>query len=73
MWMSSLGRSSRSWLCTDWVLEIFLDTSRSRSSMFMKSMLPPKFSWYVPLELHAAVLEQLGQHAVHDRGARPGS
>ena len=30
---------------TDWVLEIFFDTSRSRSSMFMKSMLPPKLSW----------------------------
>jgi hypothetical protein len=32
-------------LVTDCVLEIFLDFRRSRSSMFMKSMLPPKFSW----------------------------
>src|SRR5215469_9242411 len=32
---------------TDWVLEIFLDWRRLRSSMFMKSMLPPKLSWYV--------------------------
>ena len=32
---------------TDWVLEIFFDTRRLRSSMFMKSMLPPKLSWYV--------------------------
>jgi hypothetical protein len=30
---------------TDWVLEIFFDWSRLRSSMFMKSMLPPKLSW----------------------------
>ena len=35
------------WLVTDCVLEIFLDLSRLRSSMFMKSMFPPKFSWYV--------------------------
>ena len=35
------------WLVTDCVFEIFFDFSRSRSSMFMKSMLPPKFSWYV--------------------------
>src|SRR5258708_22056551 len=32
---------------TAWVLEIFLDSSRSRSSMFMKSMLPPTFSCMV--------------------------
>ena len=30
---------------TDCVFEIFLDSRRSRSSMFMKSMLPPTFSW----------------------------
>ena len=30
---------------TDCVLEIFLDSRRSRSSMFMKSMLPPTLSW----------------------------
>src|SRR5690606_34364792 len=29
------------WEVTDWVLEIFLDSRRSRSSMFLKSMLPP--------------------------------
>jgi len=29
------------------VLEIFLDSRRSRCSMFLKSMLPPTFSWYV--------------------------
>ena len=29
------------------VFEIFFDSSRSRSSMFMKSELPPKFSWKV--------------------------
>ena len=39
--------SSRSCEVTDWVLEIFLDSRRSRSSMFMKSMLPPTLSWYV--------------------------
>ena len=32
---------------TAWVLEIFLDSRRSRSSMFLKSMLPPTLSWYV--------------------------
>ncbi len=32
---------------TDCVFEIFFDFSRFRSSMFMKSMFPPKFSWYV--------------------------
>ena len=32
---------------TDCVLEIFLDSRRSRSSMFLKSMLPPTLSWYV--------------------------
>lgn len=32
---------------TDWVFEIFFETRRLRSSMFMKSMLPPKLSWYV--------------------------
>ena len=35
------------WEVTDWVFEIFFETSRLRSSMFMKSMLPPKLSWYV--------------------------
>ena len=35
------------WLVTDCVFEIFFDSRRSRSSMFLKSMLPPKFSWYV--------------------------
>ena len=29
---------------TDCVFEIFLDSRRSRSSMFMKSMLPPTLS-----------------------------
>ena len=33
------------WEVTAWVLEIFFDWSLLRSSMFMKSMLPPKFSW----------------------------
>src|SRR6476469_3627118 len=32
---------------TAWVLETFLDSRRSRSSMFLKSMLPPTLSWYV--------------------------
>ncbi|SKY01259.1 Uncharacterised protein [Mycobacteroides abscessus subsp. abscessus] len=30
---------------TAWVLETFLDSRRSRSSMFLKSMLPPTLSW----------------------------
>ncbi len=30
---------------TDCVLETFFDCSRLRSSMFMKSMFPPKLSW----------------------------
>ncbi len=45
MWIRSLSSGVSSWDCTDCVLEIFFDVSRSRSSMFMKSMLPPKFSW----------------------------
>ena len=52
------------WLVTDWVFEIFLDCRRSRSSMFLKSMLPPKLSWYVWSIASAAVLEQAGEHAV---------
>ncbi|CFR73058.1 Uncharacterised protein [Mycobacterium tuberculosis] len=32
---------------TAWVLEIFLDSSRSRSSMLRKSMLPPTLSCMV--------------------------
>ena len=35
------------WEVTDCVLEIFFDCSLDRSSMFMKSMFPPKLSWYV--------------------------
>ena len=48
MWTSS-GPSVECWiwLVTAWVFEIFLDSSRSRSSMFLKSMLPPTLSWYV--------------------------
>ena len=57
------------WLVTDCVFEIFFDSSRSRSSMFLKSMLPPKLSWYVWSMRDAAVLEQAGEHAVHDGGA----
>ncbi len=34
-------------LVTAEVLLIFLDSRRSRSSMLRKSVLPPKFSWYV--------------------------
>ena len=45
MWMLSLSSGSSSCDCTDCVFEIFFETRRSRSSMFMKSMLPPKFSW----------------------------
>ena len=59
---------SRSGICevTDCVLLIFFDSSRSRSSMFMKSMLPPTLSCIGALQLDAAVLEQLGEHAVGD-------
>ena len=39
--------SRSTWLVTDWVLEIFLDSRRSRSSMFLKSMLPPTLSCIV--------------------------
>ena len=42
---SEPANSDSSWLVTAWVLEIFLDSSRSRSSMFRKSVLPPKLSW----------------------------
>ena len=45
MWMFCLSSFLRICDWTDWVFETFLDVRRSRSSMFMKSMLPPKFSW----------------------------
>ena len=45
MWMFCLSSFLRICDCTDCVFETFLDVRRSRSSMFMKSMLPPKFSW----------------------------
>ena len=32
---------------TDWVLDTFFEDRRSRSSMFLKSVLPPKLSWNV--------------------------
>ncbi len=43
-WMSSGSRATSSWLVTACVFEIFFDSSRSRSSMLRKSVLPPKFS-----------------------------
>ena len=43
---------------TAFVFEIFFDSSRSRSSMFRKSELPPKFSWYRAVEVDAALAEQ---------------
>ena len=45
MWTSSAAIPLSSWLVTAWVLEIFFDSNRSRSSMFLKSMLPPTLSW----------------------------
>lgn len=45
MWMSWSGNLVLSWDCTASVLEIFLDFSRSLSSMFKKSVFPPTFSW----------------------------
>jgi hypothetical protein len=45
MWTDSASMGWSSWLVTDWVLETFLEARRERSSMFLKSMLPPKFSW----------------------------
>ncbi len=45
---TSLARISCGTLdVTAWVLEIFLDSSRERSSMFLKSIFPPTLSWYV--------------------------
>ena len=41
----SAASGTSSWLVTAWVFEIFFDSSRSRSSMFWKSVLPPKLSW----------------------------
>ena len=32
------------WLVTAWVFDTFFDSSRSRSSMFLKSMFPPTLS-----------------------------
>ena len=45
MWTSRSLMPASIWLVTDWVFDFFLDFSRDRSSMFMKSMFPPKFSW----------------------------
>ena len=47
MWMSSGAMSKLSWLVTAFVLLIFFDSRRSRSSMFLKSMLPPTLSCMV--------------------------
>ena len=43
-WTSSSASGVSNWLVTAWVLEIFFDVSLSRSSMFLKSELPPKLS-----------------------------
>ena len=46
MWTSYSERITSSiWEVTAWVFEIFFDSRRSRSSMFLKSMLPPTLSW----------------------------
>ena len=45
MWIESAPIRWSIWLVTARVFEIFFDSSRSRSSMFLKSMFPPKFSW----------------------------
>ena len=45
MCTSSAAMPLSIWLVTDWVFEIFFDSRRSRSSMFLKSMLPPTLSW----------------------------
>jgi hypothetical protein len=47
MWTLFLPMSRSTWLVTAWVFEIFLDSRRSRSSMFLKSMLPPTLSCIV--------------------------
>jgi hypothetical protein len=52
---------------TAWVLDTFLDSRRSRSSMFMKSMLPPTFNWYVRSRMTPPILEELGHHPMGDR------
>src|SRR4029453_9909258 len=39
MWTDSDSMPWSIWLVTDWVLEIFLDSRRVRSNMFLKSML----------------------------------
>ena len=45
MCTESSGRARSIWLVTAWVFEIFFDSSRSRSNMLRKSMLPPTLSW----------------------------
>ena len=43
-WASASDSFTRIWLVTESVFERFFDCSRSRSSMFWKSLLPPKLS-----------------------------
>ena len=45
MWTDSGAIPPSIWLVTAWVFESFFDSSRSRSNMFLKSMLPPTFNW----------------------------
>ena len=71
--LSGSSMWSSIWLVTAWVLETFFDSRRSRSSMFLKSMLPPDVELVGVVEGQATVLEEAGQDAVHDGGARSGS
>ena len=45
MWTSWAAMPLSNCDVTAWVFEIFFDSRRSRSSMFLKSMLPPTLSW----------------------------
>ena len=54
---------------TAFVFEIFFESSRSRSSMLKKSMLPPTLSWLRVLQLDAALVEEPRELTVDDRRA----
>jgi len=69
MWTDSELILRSIWLVTDCVFEIFFEIRRSRSSMFMKSMFPPKFSWYVLSILTPRSSKSRCKLAVNDRRA----
>jgi len=69
MWTSSLSIFSVRIDVTALVLEIFLETRRSRSSMFKKSVFPPKLRLAGVPQAHAALVHEARKGPVDNRCA----